>query len=386
VQRIAESMSANDCDPWFDLELEGGKRWWDQILEQIRACDVFVFVLSPRSVESVPCYFELRYALQLGRPILPLLSEPIGSDQRPPESLLPIQWVDVADGDACSDTRLGEALRGLKLAPLPAALPKPPVLPNLGQRRVTFVDLEAAHLRLESLVTIYSVVAWRSAQQAPPTIKEDSPWGGTVFSLECEHIQWGVESRTAELFSCFLEKTTRTIDGEEHLVPNVTPNEDYHCHFEWRSLFDTTLNVEISPERERILYALRDELENEATAAAEEGAERFAFYVVGVREASESHPTCFLAAEGYYDWSQTGGVWGRDGWVVHMRRDRRLTLDEVAGVIDDAVRCDDRPDGLQPAGRVIREAWSRRSGSYLEWLVANHDRVRDMVEADDAAQ
>ncbi len=47
---------------WHDEELSGGQAWWDQILEQVRTCDVFVFVLSQRALDSVACTREYEYA------------------------------------------------------------------------------------------------------------------------------------------------------------------------------------------------------------------------------------------------------------------------------------------------------------------------------------
>ena len=34
---------------WMDKELIGGDSWWDTTLEQIRSCDLYIFVLSPRT-------------------------------------------------------------------------------------------------------------------------------------------------------------------------------------------------------------------------------------------------------------------------------------------------------------------------------------------------
>jgi hypothetical protein len=62
---------------WFDRNLEGGQRWWDEILKQIRACELFVFVLSPEALKSKACRAELAYAAVLERPILPFLVGPI---------------------------------------------------------------------------------------------------------------------------------------------------------------------------------------------------------------------------------------------------------------------------------------------------------------------
>lgn len=379
VRKIAELIAARGDIPWFDESLQGGKPWWDQILSKIRECHVFVFVLSPRSAESVPCYFELHYALQLSRPILPVFVEPIEHDQPVPESLLPIQWINIAPDDPKNSARLYEVLARIDSAPLPEKLPRLPILPNFGRRQVTFKDLKTAHKRLESIIAIYSVLAWRSARQEPPVIKQDSEWGGKVFLLECDNATWGSESRAAELFSCFVEETMEQLEGEEFLVPRLTPNEDYYYQFEWNSLFGTTLNVEISPAGEKALYALRDELAKDVIAAHEEGAPEFLIYVVSVKGLPESGSVQFLAAEGYYDWLQNGTVWPRKGWVVYVHEDRRLTIEVMERMILEAAPSPETVGDLERAVHLIQVAWLTRNTEYLEWLLKNNDALFDLL-------
>jgi hypothetical protein len=68
---------------WFDRKLEGGQRWWDEVLKQIQACELFVFVLSPHVLKSKACRAELAYAADLERPILPVLVGPVNMDLVP---------------------------------------------------------------------------------------------------------------------------------------------------------------------------------------------------------------------------------------------------------------------------------------------------------------
>ena len=58
---------------WYDQALTGGQRWWDNILDRIRDCDIFIFALSPESWDSEACKSELAYVVQLGKPIIPVL-------------------------------------------------------------------------------------------------------------------------------------------------------------------------------------------------------------------------------------------------------------------------------------------------------------------------
>jgi hypothetical protein len=42
VARLRSDIERARNGVWIDRELEGGERWWDQILEHIRSCGLFV--------------------------------------------------------------------------------------------------------------------------------------------------------------------------------------------------------------------------------------------------------------------------------------------------------------------------------------------------------
>lgn len=52
---------------WFDQALSGGQLWWDEILKEIRNCDVFIITISPESLISEPCRLEREYASALSK-------------------------------------------------------------------------------------------------------------------------------------------------------------------------------------------------------------------------------------------------------------------------------------------------------------------------------
>lgn len=61
---------------WQDkYDLEAGKSWWDGIIDAIIDCDLFVFHLTPEYLESAVCMAELNYAVERGRPIIPIVLE-----------------------------------------------------------------------------------------------------------------------------------------------------------------------------------------------------------------------------------------------------------------------------------------------------------------------
>jgi hypothetical protein len=73
VMQVIQDLKAVGIDAWHDQTLTGGQRWWNNILSNIRNCEIFIFALSPESLDSEACKSELAYAAQLGKTILPVL-------------------------------------------------------------------------------------------------------------------------------------------------------------------------------------------------------------------------------------------------------------------------------------------------------------------------
>ena len=130
VKSLAEDIRSLDHRVWLDQELVGGHAWWDKILAEIRACDVFAFALSPEALDSHPCRLECSYAASLGKPILPvLIADGVMPDMLPP-MLSAVQYVDYRTPDRKAAFALMKALRALPPAqPLPDPLPPAPALP-----------------------------------------------------------------------------------------------------------------------------------------------------------------------------------------------------------------------------------------------------------------
>lgn len=133
-ESIAKTL-VNDCEAlghslWFDKELSGGQAWWEQILEKIRKCDVFIFVLNPQALESAACKSEYRYAADLCKPILPVLVSDDVKINLLPSALSRIQFVDYRKRDRKAAFRLARALGALpKTGALPNPLPQQPEVP-----------------------------------------------------------------------------------------------------------------------------------------------------------------------------------------------------------------------------------------------------------------
>lgn len=130
VTQLVEDLQAVGMTTWHDQTLTGGQRWWDNILANIRDCEVFIFALSPESWESEACRSELSYVCGLNKPILPvlvadginlnLLSAPINE----------IQVADYRSRDKGAAFALLKALNATPACPpLPDPLPASPAVP-----------------------------------------------------------------------------------------------------------------------------------------------------------------------------------------------------------------------------------------------------------------
>ena len=129
VRSLAADLQRARQQVWLDQDLGGGDAWWAEILEQIRACSVFVFALSNSSLYSTPCHTELDYAKALSLPILPVQIGEMSSFRTDP--IFSMQLVDYRDATKNSVIDLVSALHecATRRVELPDPLPEPPPIP-----------------------------------------------------------------------------------------------------------------------------------------------------------------------------------------------------------------------------------------------------------------
>jgi len=115
---------------WYDREVAGGQSWWNAILGQIRECDVFIFIMTPRSLDSQACRNEYTYASTLRKRVLPVLCQDGVKVNLLPAELSVIQFVDYRGQDKQAAFALVKALQDVPQAtPLPDPLPAEPPVP-----------------------------------------------------------------------------------------------------------------------------------------------------------------------------------------------------------------------------------------------------------------
>jgi hypothetical protein len=158
VNHLHSDLERADHRVWFDQQLEGGQLWWDEVLERIRTCELFVFALSPDSLKSRACRAELAYATELRRPILPVLvgevnieltPDPIGHLhvlnylERTPESAINLLMALASTAPA---TMLPDPLPP---SPAPPITDLGPVRERLNEVNLAYWDQQALLLELQ---------------------------------------------------------------------------------------------------------------------------------------------------------------------------------------------------------------------------------------------
>jgi hypothetical protein len=130
VTQLVEDLQAVGMTTWHDQTLTGGQRWWDNILANIRDCEIFIFALSTESWESEACRSELAYVCGLGKPILPVLVADGINLNLLSAPLHEIQVTDYRSRDKSAAFALLKALNATPACPpLPEPLPPSPAVP-----------------------------------------------------------------------------------------------------------------------------------------------------------------------------------------------------------------------------------------------------------------
>jgi hypothetical protein len=95
VTQLHQELTNRSISAWFDMEnIEVADHWRSSIAEGIRACKVFVLVLSPDAVESVNIRKEVDLAETHGKKIVPLMWRQTEIPVAFEYSLAGLQWID----------------------------------------------------------------------------------------------------------------------------------------------------------------------------------------------------------------------------------------------------------------------------------------------------
>ncbi|HZI79512.1 MAG TPA: TIR domain-containing protein [Vicinamibacterales bacterium] len=163
---LAEHLKARGVSVFVDQWDIPAEQDWDRSIDRaLRECAHLLIVLSPASVDSREVRGELRTALDLGKPVLPVLHQPCEI----PRQLRVVQFVDFTGKPAGDEPALNRVMRALGAPleePASAGLDTPPQVPPPSPRPgARFAGLRALSVKTKAavggvLVLLVAGLAW----------------------------------------------------------------------------------------------------------------------------------------------------------------------------------------------------------------------------------
>lgn len=97
VKELVDILATSEHECWYDHKLTISREWQEQLLEEIRNCDAFVYVLTIQSIGSEWCQWEFEQASLMNKPIIGVLVE---ESARPviPKAIKKRQYADFTQG------------------------------------------------------------------------------------------------------------------------------------------------------------------------------------------------------------------------------------------------------------------------------------------------
>jgi predicted nucleotide-binding protein len=97
AEQLANCLRANGAEVWIDIEsLSPGQDWRQEIRKGLEEADLFVALVTARSLASAYVQSEIMAALNMGSLVVPVILEPAAIADIPP-ALRNIQWLEVPD-------------------------------------------------------------------------------------------------------------------------------------------------------------------------------------------------------------------------------------------------------------------------------------------------
>jgi TolB-like protein/Flp pilus assembly protein TadD len=166
AQRICEALRAAGIEVWFDQsELRGGDAWDQAIRKQIKACALFVPVISANAHARIEGYFRLEWKLAVDRShliapdqpfLLPVVIDETGdTDERIPDRFRDLQWTRLPGGE--TPTAFVERVRRL-LSPEAATPIRQPASAQSGAVGIVRAPVQASGSLQRGLLVAVAVV------------------------------------------------------------------------------------------------------------------------------------------------------------------------------------------------------------------------------------
>lgn len=155
VENLITDLRDMGHEVWYDQHIEGGQKWWDNILDSIRQSELMIVALTPQLLDSYPCRLEYTYANAIRKHIIPVM---LSADVNIP--MLPVvlqerQIERYVEGNKDEYKALMHAISKLPPTPaLPDPMPDPPPLPVSPLANIR-TQIDSPSLTYEQQVTLF---------------------------------------------------------------------------------------------------------------------------------------------------------------------------------------------------------------------------------------
>jgi hypothetical protein len=113
ARKLNDALQMQGKRTWFDQEsIASGTDFQQEIYRGIKACDNFLFILSPRSVNSPYCASEVEYGASLNKRFVTVLHRQVNSGDLHPE-LAKVQWIDFNHNERDFNANFNQLVRTL---------------------------------------------------------------------------------------------------------------------------------------------------------------------------------------------------------------------------------------------------------------------------------
>ena len=111
ARKLNDRLQLQGKTTWFDQEsIASGTDFQQEIYQGIKTCDNFLFILSPRSVNSPYCTDEVEYAASLNKRFITVLHRPVNPGDLHAE-LARVQWIDFNPQQRDFDANFSQLVR-----------------------------------------------------------------------------------------------------------------------------------------------------------------------------------------------------------------------------------------------------------------------------------
>ena len=114
ARKLNDALQLQGKTTWFDQEsIASGSDFQQEINRGIKTSDNFVFIISPRSVNSPYCNSEVEYAASLNKRFVTVLHREVDTNDLHPE-LAKVQWIDFNSNDKDFNANFNQLLRTIE--------------------------------------------------------------------------------------------------------------------------------------------------------------------------------------------------------------------------------------------------------------------------------